>query len=279
MATFYFLGLTLTPQGSEQRRKSIQFFKGDVLGYYERIETLDGVSMKISCSAERMLTTPAWNDEDAYPPLAPRYALNIANSRLKQFVLSPEQWSLRALELRQETFTERWYYKATYHLRRKTSFPPQLGIYVLMDGSVVEPAIDVEGASETIRRNANEGASHFSSHEIAAAYDAYQEIVDGKTKEDVTRILGQPELVIHIGNARSSWLYPLPLSDDQAHAQTRSYHVQDVSQALDVLRSAWSTERYEQGFILVDLDEEDAPVAKHFNSSDHSIAESLDTSF
>ena len=110
----------------------------DVLGYYEYVEKTD-TRCTIVCSEARLLKTPEWKTNESNPPLSPREALRIARLRLPDFVTSPKEWRLLAVELSQEYCSKRWYYKANFVKHIIASFPPQFGVYILMDGTVVEP--------------------------------------------------------------------------------------------------------------------------------------------
>jgi hypothetical protein len=96
-------------------------------------------------SCEVLSATPAWQNENDEPPIAPRAAARAATAQLSALMQNAESWRLREISLRSACEESYWFYVVTFapppaRADGGGAYSP-FGIVVLMDGQTVEPDV------------------------------------------------------------------------------------------------------------------------------------------
>ena len=99
------------------------------------------------CEEHRLRATPEWKKDQDNPPLSVRAAIRAANKQLLNLVKHPKAWVMTSVEIEEDTYTTRWFYKLNYERQRdKNGNSVDIGgeqlpfmVIVLMDGTLVNP--------------------------------------------------------------------------------------------------------------------------------------------
>lgn len=100
---------------------------------------------------DRLSKTPEWKDSDENPPLSARKAITLADKKRNELVKDSAKfkWHRESVAIVFDEFHNRCYWEITYVLRFRggggsTGPPIDLRLYVLMDGTLVEPVVSDE---------------------------------------------------------------------------------------------------------------------------------------
>src|SRR5688572_10567048 len=82
---------------------------------------------------------PDWPEDQAYPPLAPRKAIELAREQLLNMHPESTNWNLRGVDLMQFGRKGQWIYSVRFIVPHPSPqlFPSPFDIIVLMNGDVV----------------------------------------------------------------------------------------------------------------------------------------------
>ncbi len=111
----------------------------------------------LTCTLRRSVVTntPAWNEQDLNPPLAPRVAHKLARSCINELIPDSKEWVLRSISLCEVVGVggkEHWLYEVRFTPARGGEWVgplPDFVIIVLMNGKVVPYE---EGIPEGIKK-------------------------------------------------------------------------------------------------------------------------------
>jgi hypothetical protein len=106
----------------------------------------------VTVTDERLKSTPSWEKRPENPPLSARRALKLANDFKNTFVKDAPgwKWEFQSIGLKHNgpaNAPQKWYWVAYYEEYPLHGFlggaPPYLFVVVLMDGTVLKPAVKI----------------------------------------------------------------------------------------------------------------------------------------